>query len=112
MNTDWLLGNNIFEIAKLLKAHKYLGASLSDAITPSSLAQSRSKLRSNNGHSKGKQKAALENVSYPDDGNERCIKANWCFDAKFCPSFRCLAYWQEVRSYYSNFGNGRVESWI
>lgn len=60
-------GNNIFEIAKLLKAHKYLGASLSDAITPSSLAQSRSKLRSNNGHSKGKQKAALENVSYPDD---------------------------------------------
>jgi hypothetical protein len=65
----FIVGNNIFEIAKLLKAHKYSGASLSDAITPSSLAQSRSNLRSNNGPSKGKQKAALENVSYPDDGN-------------------------------------------
>ncbi|GAN00739.1 cytosolic regulator pianissimo [Mucor ambiguus] len=65
-------GINIIEVAKLLKAHKYAGTSFSDAITPSTLAQSRSKLRSNNGvggagSSKGKQKAAMENVSYPDD---------------------------------------------
>lgn len=64
-------------MAKLLKAHKYAGTSFSDAITPSTLAQSRSKLRSNNGAvgggagpSKGKQKAAMENVSYPDDGKQ------------------------------------------
>lgn len=64
-----LVGSNIIEVTKLLKAYKYTGTSFSDAITPSSLAQSRSKLRSNNGTSKGKQKASLENVSYPDDGN-------------------------------------------
>lgn len=71
-------GINIIEVTKLLKAHKYAGTSFSDAITPSTLAQSRLKLRSNNGAggagggpSKGKQKAAMENVSYPDDGNER-----------------------------------------
>lgn len=61
-------GINIIEVAKLLKSHKYAGTYFSDAITPSTLAQSRSKLRSNNGTSKGKQKAAMENVSYPDDG--------------------------------------------
>lgn len=63
----FLLGSNIIEIAKLLKGYKYTGTSFSDAITPSILAQSRSKLRSN-GTSKGKQKALFENVSYPDDG--------------------------------------------
>lgn len=63
-----MIGSNIIEIAKLLKAYKYTGTSFSDAITPSVLAQSRSKLRSNGGTSKGKQKASLENVSYPDDG--------------------------------------------
>lgn len=62
------IGSNIIEVAKLLKAYKYTGTSFSDAITPSSLAQSRSKLKSNTGPSKGKQKASLENVSYPDDG--------------------------------------------
>lgn len=62
-------GTNIIEVAKLLKMHKYTGSGFSDAITPSTLAQSRSNLRSNNGPSKGKQKAALENVSYPDDGS-------------------------------------------
>ena len=61
-------GINIIEVAKLLKSHKYAGTYFSDAITPSTLAQSRSKLKSNNGTSKGKQKAAMENVSYPDDG--------------------------------------------
>ncbi|GAA5806120.1 hypothetical protein HPULCUR_011649 [Helicostylum pulchrum] len=60
-------GSNIIEVAKLLKAYKYTGTSFSDAITPSTLAQSRSKLKSNSGPSKGKQKASLENVSYPDD---------------------------------------------
>lgn len=64
MNT----GNNIIEVAKLLKAHKYTGTSFSDAITPATLAQTRLKLRSNNTPSKGKQKADMENISYPEDG--------------------------------------------
>jgi hypothetical protein len=64
-------GTHIIEVAKLLKAHKYTASGFSDAITPSTLAQSRSKLRSNNGPSKGKQKAAMENVSYPDDGKKK-----------------------------------------
>ncbi|RCI05307.1 hypothetical protein CU098_010819 [Rhizopus stolonifer] len=59
-------GTNIIEVAKLLKAYKYTGTGFSDAITPTALAQTKSKLRSSN-TSKGKQKAALENLSYPDD---------------------------------------------
>jgi hypothetical protein len=62
-------GNNIIEVAKLLKAHKYMGTGFSDAITPTTLAQTRLKLRSNTATpSKGKQKADMENVSYPEDG--------------------------------------------
>jgi rapamycin-insensitive companion of mTOR len=75
-------GSNIIEIAKLLKKYKYIGTSFSDAITPSTLAQSRSKLRPFNGqptNSKGKQKASLENVSYPDDGKHFCVCSRACF---------------------------------
>ncbi|KAI7903798.1 Rapamycin-insensitive companion of mTOR, N-term-domain-containing protein [Cokeromyces recurvatus] len=60
-------GTHIIDVAKLLKAYKYTGTIFSNAITPSTLAQSRSKLRSNNNTLKGKKKAAMENVSYPDD---------------------------------------------
>lgn len=73
------LGSSIIEIAKLLKKYKYTGTSFSDAITPSTLAQSRSKLRPyNGGPSKGKQKASLENVSYPDDGKTIHSRALSC----------------------------------
>ncbi|KAI9485740.1 MAG: Rapamycin-insensitive companion of mTOR, N-term-domain-containing protein [Benjaminiella poitrasii] len=58
-------GTHIIDVAKLLKTYKYTGTSFSNAITPSTLAQSRSKLRSNS--TKGKKKAAIGNVSYPDD---------------------------------------------
>ncbi|KAI8987675.1 Rapamycin-insensitive companion of mTOR, N-term-domain-containing protein [Mycotypha africana] len=60
-------GTNIIEVARLLKTYKYTGTSFSDAITPSALVQTRSKLRSNKDHLKGKENANIENVSYPYD---------------------------------------------
>ncbi|CEI92483.1 hypothetical protein RMCBS344292_06740 [Rhizopus microsporus] len=57
-------GNNIVEIAKILKAHKFVGHGFS--ITPSSLEQTRSRLKS---LSASKQKIPQEHVSFPDDGN-------------------------------------------
>lgn len=88
-------GTNIIEVAKLLKAYKYTGTSFSDAITPTALAQTKSKLRSSHTNaSRGKQKAALENVSYPDDGKEDQVKCRYslfvlCLNSHI--SFRSVA---------------------
>jgi hypothetical protein len=57
------LGNNIVEVAKILKAHKFVSHGFS--ITPTTLAQTRSKLKS---LTTGKQKVSQENASFPDDG--------------------------------------------
>ncbi|KAG0742053.1 hypothetical protein G6F57_008738 [Rhizopus arrhizus] len=55
-------GNNIVEVAKILKAHKFVSHGFS--ITPTTLAQTRSKLKS---LTTGKQKVSQENASFPDD---------------------------------------------
>lgn len=58
-----LIGNNIVEVAKILKEHEFVSHGFS--ITPSTLAQTRSKLKS---LPTGKQKMSQENISFPDDG--------------------------------------------
>ncbi|RCH97274.1 hypothetical protein CU098_004610, partial [Rhizopus stolonifer] len=55
-------GNNIVEVAKILKEHEFVSHGFS--ITPSTLAQTRSKLKS---LPTGKQKMSQENISFPDD---------------------------------------------